>query len=84
MTEDPAAGHGRHVALQNVQVRTADGDGIDTDDRVGVIADYRLRRFFPGLPARSVIDEGSHLLLLPTRRGSFVSLAAAVCAAAGP
>ena len=42
--EDPAVGHRRHVALQDVQVGAADGGGRDPDDGVGRLLDRR-----PGL-----------------------------------
>jgi hypothetical protein len=60
MTEDPAVGHRRNVSLEDVQVRAADRDGVDADDRVGVGDDLWLGHVFPGLLAGAVIDKRSH------------------------
>ena len=49
VAEDPTVGHGRDVALEDVQVGAADGDRVDPHDRVGVIGDRRVRDLLPGL-----------------------------------
>ena len=58
--ENPARRHTRQVALQDVQVGTADGGGGDPDDGVGRVLDRRAGRLFPGALARTVIDQRLH------------------------
>ena len=60
VAEDPAVGHRRDVALEDVQIGAADGDGVDADDGVGVARDRGLRDLLPGLLAGSVIHERLH------------------------
>src|SRR6185312_13707896 len=60
MPENPAVGDLGHVALQYVEVRTADGRAVDPHQGVGVVADLRGRDIVPGLGSRSVVDECSH------------------------
>jgi len=69
VTERPARGHGRHVALEDVQVGTADGGGGDADDRVAVVDDLGVGDLFPALVSWSVEDDGRGLL----PRGGVVS-----------
>ena len=49
VAEDPPVGHGRNVALEDVQIRAADRRGVDAHDRVRVGGDLRLRHVLPGL-----------------------------------
>jgi hypothetical protein len=58
VAEDASLFHGGDVALEEVQIGSADGGGLDLDDRVGRLMDGRLRDVVPGLVARPVIDEG--------------------------
>ena len=37
VAEDPSVGHRRDVTFEDVQIGAADGDGVDADDRVGVV-----------------------------------------------
>ena len=60
VSEDPARGHRRDVAFEDVQVRPADGGGRDPHDGVGGLSNHRARLVFPGTPARTVINEGLH------------------------
>ena len=60
VAEDPATVHRGHVSLENVQVGPADGDRVDPHDDVAVVGDLRVRYFFPGLIAGTVVDQGSH------------------------
>src|SRR5262249_18561410 len=60
VAEDPALADGRHIALEDVQVGPADGGRVHLDDDVTVVGDLRVRHFFPGLLAGTVVDEGSH------------------------
>lgn len=49
--QHPAGSHLGHVALENVQVGTADGDDVDADDGVGSVLDRGVRDVLPcGLP----------------------------------
>ena len=64
VAEDPAVGHGGDIALQDVKVGAADGDGIDTDDRVGVVDDDGHRNLFPCLLTGTVVHDCTHRHLL--------------------
>src|SRR4029077_20752501 len=57
------------VALENVQVGTADGGRVDPHDDVVIADDLRVRYLFPGLLTGTVVNDGSHDCLL----GSFAS-----------
>ena len=52
VAEDPTVGHRRDVAFEDVQVGAADRDGVDADDRVGVVrrwsASASSHAFWPG------------------------------------
>ena len=65
VTEDAAVGHRGNVTFQNVQVSSADRDGVDTDDGIGVVEERWVGHVFPCLASGSVIDERTHLELLP-------------------
>jgi hypothetical protein len=43
-----------------VQVGPADSDRVDPHDDIAVVEDLRVRYFFPGILAGTVVDEGSH------------------------
>ena len=58
--EDRARTHLGHVALEDVQVRAADGDGVDPDDRVGGVLDAGVRDLLPGGLPGAVEDEAFH------------------------
>ena len=60
VTENPPGLAGRHVALQDVKVGTADCRLHYPDDRVCGRRDLRLRTIFEGLLARAPIDESFH------------------------
>ena len=61
VAEDPAVRDGGDVALQDVEIRAADRDGVDPNDCIGVVAQRWLRDLFPLLLTGSVIDERLHL-----------------------
>ena len=65
VAEDAAVGDGGHVALQDVEVCTADRDGINANDGVGVGLERWVGHVFPCLASGSVIDERTHFELLP-------------------
>ena len=52
--------HRGHVALEDVQVGSADGGRVDPHDDIAVVEDLRVSYFFPGLLPGTVVDEGSH------------------------
>jgi hypothetical protein len=58
--ENPARRHTWQVALQDVQVGTADGRGGDPDDGVRGVLDRRAGRLFPRSLARTVIHQRLH------------------------
>jgi hypothetical protein len=60
VAEDPTIRDRRHIPLENVQIGTADGHGIDLYDRIGVVVDRRFGDLLPVLTARSVVDERTH------------------------
>jgi len=60
VAEDAAGLNLRHVALQDVQVRATDRDGVDTDDRVEVISKLRVRDLVPTLLTSPLIHESAH------------------------
>ncbi len=47
VTEHGAGAYLREIPLENVQVRPADGDGVDTDDRVAGVLDTGVRHVLP-------------------------------------
>jgi hypothetical protein len=47
MAEDPALGDLGNVALEDVQVRTADRDGIHPHDHVAIVGDFRVGNRLP-------------------------------------
>jgi hypothetical protein len=61
--ENPPFGDLGHVALQNVEVRTADGGAVDPHNGVGVVDDLWVRDFFPGFGSWSVEHECFHVTL---------------------
>src|SRR5580700_6584096 len=69
VAEDPALVHRGHVALEDVQVGTADGGRVDPHDGVVIADDLWVRYLFPGLLTGTVVNDGSHDCLL----GSFTS-----------
>src|SRR5580704_17060010 len=73
VTQDPALGDRGHVTLENVQVGTADGGRVDPHDGVAIADDLRIRQLFPGLLARTVVNDGSHDCL-PSSLTSITSL----------
>ncbi len=60
VTQNPAVAHLRQVALENVQVGTADRGRIHLHDNVAVIGDLGVGYLVPGLAAGTVVNEGSH------------------------
>ncbi|GAA3246276.1 hypothetical protein GCM10020256_73830 [Streptomyces thermocoprophilus] len=54
VSEDGAGADLGDVALEDVQIGSADGDGVDPDDRVGRLLDGRIRHVLPGGAARAV------------------------------
>src|SRR5580693_3936929 len=60
VAQDPAAAHLRQVALENVQVGTADRGRIHLHDNVAVIGDLGVGHLVPGLVPGTVVNEGSH------------------------
>src|SRR5580693_8814787 len=60
VAQDPAAAHLRQVALENVQVGTADRGRIHLHDNVAVIGDLGIGHLVPGLAPGTVVNEGSH------------------------
>src|SRR4051794_23352460 len=60
VSEDPSRADRRHVAAENVQVRTANGDRVDADDRVSRILDDRVRHLGPRALAGSAVHKGFH------------------------
>src|SRR5271170_3585038 len=60
VAQDPAVAHLRQVALENVQVGTADRGRIDLHDNVAVIGDNRVGYLVPGLAPGTVVYECSH------------------------
>jgi hypothetical protein len=43
VAQDPPVGHRRHIAFEYVQVGSADRDGVDAHERVGVVDDLWVR-----------------------------------------
>lgn len=62
--QHPAGLHLGYVAPEVVQVGTADGHGVDTDDRVEVVPDRRVGNLVPRPLSRAVVDERAHSVLL--------------------
>ena len=60
VAEDPAGLDLRHVTAQNVQVRAADGDRIDADDRISGVHDRRIGYVCPGTLTRAPIHKRFH------------------------
>ena len=60
MAQDAPVGHGWHVALEDVQIRSADRDGVDADDRIGVGLERWLGHFLPSLLTWAVVHESLH------------------------
>ncbi len=60
VAQDAAVGHRGHVALEDVQVRAADGHRVDPDDGVGVVADDGVRDLLPGRATGTVVDDCMH------------------------
>ena len=58
--EDPALGHGGHVALEDVQVGPADRGGVDPHDRVAGLEQHGVGDLVPALDVRTVVDECLH------------------------
>lgn len=68
VAEYPAPCHLWHIAFEDVQIGTTDGDCIDTDHDVGVVDDPRLGNLGPGWSSRTVIDQRLHALSSCYRR----------------
>jgi hypothetical protein len=64
VTEDPRRLSGGHVPLEDVQVRSADGDRVHAHDGVLRVLDHGIRDVLPGPPAGTVVDQRSHVSLL--------------------
>ena len=64
VAEDRAGDDLGHVALQDVQVGSADRGGIDAHDDVGWFGDRRVSDALPATLAGTVIDERFHRVLL--------------------
>ena len=60
VAEDGARLHLRDVALEDVQVRSADRRRVDADNRVGRLEDARIGLRLPGLLAGTAVDERLH------------------------
>ena len=60
VTEDAALRHRRHIALQDVKVRSANRGGRDADNRIGRVLEHRAGSFFPGAPTGTAIDQAVH------------------------
>ena len=70
MAEDPSVGHRGYITLHDVQIRAADGGGVDAHDRVGAINDHRVGHSFPRLLAGTVIHESLHWVTSSSSCGS--------------
>jgi hypothetical protein len=60
VAQDPAVGDGRHVALEDVQVRPADRRRVDLDDDVRRVLDPGVLLVLPVLVADAVVDQCLH------------------------
>jgi hypothetical protein len=60
VTKDTALGHRRHVAFQDMKIRSADRGGGDADDRIGRLLEDGLGTLFPGAPTGTAIDQAVH------------------------
>ena len=60
MPENPPVGHRWDVALEDVQIRTANGCRVNLHDDVGGFLKRGVRDGFPGLLPGAVIDERLH------------------------
>lgn len=65
VAEDRTGAYFRNVALEDVQVRAADGDGSDAHDRVGGILDRWVGDLFPGGLSGAVEHVAFHDVPLP-------------------
>src|SRR5690606_16360762 len=81
VSEDGARLHLGHVALEDVQIRAADGDGVDPHDRVGGFLDAGIGDFFPGGLPGAVEDVALHAVPHPScsRRATASGAAAPAC-----
>src|SRR5580693_4561870 len=83
VAEDPALADRGDIALENVQVGTADGGRVDPDDDIVIAGDLWVWYLFPGLLARTVVNDGSHDCLLLRSSASGTSLVIGVGAGQG-
>jgi hypothetical protein len=60
MPEYPTVGHDRDITLEDVQVGATYGDGVDSNDGIGVCLQNRHGDFFPSLASRTVVYERLH------------------------
>ena len=58
--EDATRDHLRDVALEDVQIRTADRDGVHPHDGVAWLSHFWQRDIGPLLHTRAAVDEGLH------------------------
>jgi hypothetical protein len=61
MTQDPPGRAGRDIALEDMQIRAADGGLGDSDDRVRRSGDLRHRPIFDRLETRPLVDKRFHV-----------------------
>jgi hypothetical protein len=61
MTQDPAGGHLRRVALQDVQVSATDRRGVDVHDDVSVFVELAAGDPLPAHVSRPVVNERLHV-----------------------
>src|SRR5580700_1618248 len=83
VAEDPALADRGDIALENVQVGTADGGRVDPHDDIVIAGDLWVRYLFPGLLAGTVVNDGSHDCLLLRSSASGTSLVIGVGAGQG-
>jgi hypothetical protein len=71
VTQDPTFAHVGYIPLEDVEIGSADRDGVDTNDGIRVVHDRRVRNLFPCLLTWSVVHDRLHRRHLPfTRSGS--------------
>jgi hypothetical protein len=71
VTQDPTFAHVGYVPLEDVEIGSADRDGVDADDGIRGVHDRWVRNLFPSLLTWSVVHDRLHRRHLPfTRSGS--------------
>src|ERR1019366_6490754 len=69
VAQDPPDGDLGDVTFQDMQVRPADGGGIDSDDGVGVVTDRGVGHVLPRLGAGPFVDKCLHRMVLLVTAG---------------